>query len=115
VRSARSLVSLPEYSNQPDWVRGGDYLLYATAHWRPTVNGFGRTEPPGHDEVVATVRAFPDSIPEMRRLGIQYVVVHAARFPDGAAGLLAKAEGRADCRLARRLGSDYLFQIVSAR
>jgi hypothetical protein len=112
VRAARSLVSLPEYSDQPEWVRGGDYLLYSTVHWRPMVNGFGRTEPPGHDEVVAIVRAFPESVPRMRALGIQYVIVHASRFPDGAVGLLAAAESRRDCRIVRRMGSDYLFELL---
>ncbi|MGE0445282.1 MAG: hypothetical protein AB7P99_08630 [Vicinamibacterales bacterium] len=112
VRGARSLVSLPEYTDSVEWVRGANYLLYSTVHWRPIVNGFGRTMPPGHGGVVATVRAFPESIPRMRALGIQYVVVHADRFPDAAASLLAAAEGRADCRLVRRIDTDYLFELL---
>jgi hypothetical protein len=62
--------------------------------------------------VVATVRAFPESIPRMRALGIQYVVVHADRFPDSAASLLAAAANRTDCRLVRRIDTDYLFEIL---
>lgn len=112
VRAARSLVSLPEYTDSAEWVRGANYLLYSTVHWRPIVNGFGRTMPPGHNEVVATVRAFPESIPRMRALGIQYVVVHADRFPDAAASLLAAAANRTDCRLVRQLDTDYLFEIL---
>jgi hypothetical protein len=113
VQAARSLVSLPEYRGMPDWFRGGDYLYYSTAHWRPIVNGFGRTEPPGHGQIVETVRRFPSSIPAMRELGIEYVVVHADRFPDKAEALLAAALARSDCRLAARIGSDYLFEILS--
>jgi hypothetical protein len=111
VQAARSLVSLPEYRARPDWFLGGDYLYYSTAHWRPIVNGFGRTEPAGHEEIVETVRRFPSSIPAMRELGLQYVVVHADRFPDKAQALLDAALVRSDCRLAARIGSDYLFEI----
>jgi hypothetical protein len=109
--NARALVSLPDYWAQPDWFRGGDYLYYSTAHWRPIVNGFGRTAPAGYDRVLATVRAFPASVPQMRELGIQYVVVHAARYPDHAGDMLAAAAARPDCRLVQRSGDDYLFEI----
>jgi hypothetical protein len=115
VRAARSLVSLPEYRGRPDWFLGGDYLYYSTAHWRPIANGFGRTEPPGHGEIVETVRLFPSSIPAMRELGIQYVVVHADRFPDKGRAILDAALARRDCRLAARIGSDSLFEILKAQ
>jgi hypothetical protein len=111
LRSARALVSLPEYQDTTDWVLGGDYLYYSTAHWRPIVNGFGRTTPPGHDKVVSTVRGFPESIPAMRELGIQYVVLHADRYPDHAEAILRAAAGRPDCTLVSQIGTDYLFEI----
>ncbi len=114
VRTARSLVSLPDYQDMPDWFRGGDYLYYSTAHWRPIVNGFGRTAPADHDEVLRVVRAFPESIPEMRGLGIQYVVLHADRFADGAREIVKAAAGRSDCHLVRRIGADYLFELSSS-
>jgi hypothetical protein len=112
VRAARSLVSLPDYTGTTDWVLGGDYLYYSTAHWRPIVNGFGRTSPRGHDEVIATVRAFPSSAAAMRRLGIQHVIIHADRFSDGARDLLDAATKCRECRLVMQLGSDHLFEIV---
>jgi hypothetical protein len=112
LRSARSLVSLPEYRGMPDWFLGGDYLYYSTVHWRPIVNGFGRAEPPSHADVVETVREFPRSIPAMRDLGIQYVVVHAGRLPDRGRQLLDAAGQRGDCRLVAQIDSDYLFEIL---
>ena len=112
VRAARSLVSLPDYAGTADWVLGGDYLYYSTAHWRPIVNGFGRTSPRGHDEVIATVRAFPSSAAAMSRLGIQYVIIHTERIPDGARDVLEAAAKCRECRLVVQLGSDYLFEIV---
>lgn len=111
VQTARSLVSLPEYRGRPDWFLGGDYLYYSTAHWRPIVNGFGRTEPPGHEAVIDTVRMFPASAPAMRELGIQYVVVHADRFPDRGRAILDAAQECASCRLVAQIESDYLFEI----
>ena len=113
VQSARSLVSLPDYRGTERWFLGGDYLYYSTAHWRPIVNGFGRAEPAGHGQVIETVRAFPTSMPAMRALGIQYVVVHADRYDDGAEALLADVATCVECRLVTRIGSDYLYELMA--
>jgi hypothetical protein len=115
LRAARSLVSLPDYWGTTDWVLGGDYLYFSTAHWRPILNGFGRTAPRGYDDVLATVRAFPASAPAMRALGIQYVVLHAARYPDRGAGILHDARMAPGVRLAGQIDSDYLFELIDAR
>ncbi len=113
VREARSLVSLPEYSGTPDWVQGGDYLYYSMAHWRPIVNGFGRTEPAGYAELVAKVRDFPGNAEALRMLGLQYVVVHAERYPNHGREILAAARASAGCRLVRQVGDDYLFELIA--
>ena len=55
VRAARAIASLPEYRDRPDWFMGGDYLYYSTAHWRPIVNGFGRSEPPISPRSIAQI------------------------------------------------------------
>jgi hypothetical protein len=112
VRAARSLVSLPEYRETERWFLGGDYLYYSTVHWRPIVNGFGRAEPPAHAEVVKTVRAFPGTAQEMRKLGVQYVVLHADRYPDHGEAILAEARTHRACRLITQIGSDYLFELI---
>ena len=114
VRSAGSLVSLPEYRETPEWFRGADYLYYSTAHWRPIVNGFGRAEPPGHAETIKIVRGFPATASRLRDLGVEYVVVHAQRYPDGAQSLLAEARSNPGCQLVGRIGFDYLFKITAA-
>ncbi|MEQ1758717.1 MAG: hypothetical protein ABL986_10390 [Vicinamibacterales bacterium] len=113
VREAKSLVSLPEYSGTPDWVQGGDYLYYSMAHWRPIVNGFGRTEPAGYAELVAKVRDFPGNAQALRLLGLQYVVVHAERYPNHGREILAAARASAGCRLVRQVGDDYLFELIA--
>ncbi|MBM3778803.1 MAG: hypothetical protein FJW23_11295 [Acidimicrobiia bacterium] len=112
VQSARSVISLPEYRGTEAWFLGGDYLYYSTAHWRPIVNGFGRAEPPGHDEAVRLANAFPASTDQLRELGVQYVVVHAARFPDRGEKLLLTAQVTPRCRLVTYIGTDYLFELI---
>jgi hypothetical protein len=112
VRAARSLVSLPEYWGTNDWVRGGDYLYYSMWHWRPIVNGFGRTEPQGYASLIANVRDFPHHASELRGLGLQYVLVHASRYPNQARTLLDAAGACAGCRLVTRIDNDYLFELA---
>jgi hypothetical protein len=112
VQNARALVSLPDYRGTDEWFRGADYLYFSTSHWRPIVNGFGRTAPPGYEAILDIVRAFPGSVPAIGALGIQYVIVHGDRFDDGAKPMLAAAQNRSDSRLIAQIGNDYLFEIV---
>jgi hypothetical protein len=114
VRSARAIASLPEYRDRQDWFLGGDYLYYSTAHWRPIVNGFGRSEPPNQPDVVARVRAFASDPAAVAALGVQYVVVHTDRLPPEDRGIVDAASANPRVRLAARAGSDYLFEVGPA-
>jgi len=111
VMAARSLVSLPEYTDAPDWFNGADYLYFSMLHWRPIVNGFGRTQPESHPAFLQRVRRFPADLAALREAHVQYVLLHADRYPDGARSILAAAMTNVDCRLVRRIGSDYLFEV----
>lgn len=112
VRDARALVSLPEYRDQPDWFKGGDYLYYSTAHWRPIVNGFGRSEPPAQPEIIGTVRAFASNPAAVRALGVQYVVVHGDRLAREDRGIIDAAKANPLCRLVAQIDADYLFEVL---
>jgi hypothetical protein len=112
VRSARSLVSLPEYTDTPEWFRNADYLYFSTSHWRPIVNGFGRTQPADHARLLERVRGFPATADGLQAMGVQYVVVHADRLPNHGSELIAAAKANPRCRLVREIGSDYLFELV---
>ena len=85
IRSAQAIVSLPDYRGTPAWFKGADYLYFSTAHWRPIVNGFGRAEPADYSHVISHMNAFPgpNNANTMRRLGVEYVVLHAARLQGG--------------------------------
>jgi hypothetical protein len=113
VQSAHALVSLPDYRTDPHWFWEPDYLLYSTVHWRPIVNGYGRTEPPDHSHAISHMMAFPgpNNARSMRELGVQYVVLHASRYPDGAADILRVAQASPEYDLVLRSGSDYLFRV----
>jgi hypothetical protein len=112
VRSARSLVSVPEYEGSERWFLGANYLYYSTFHWRPIVNGFGRTAPDGHGAVVESLHAFPDKPAALRATGVQYLVMHADGFPNHGDAILAAARASHDYRLIRQVGTDYLFEVV---
>ena len=112
--NVRALVSLPCYRrSEAPWL-DADYMLYSTVHWRPIVNGYGRAQPPGLHWVVGAVEAFPgpNSATRMRVLGIDYVVLHAARYPDRAAEILAEARTSRDFQEVARIGDDYLFRLL---
>lgn len=111
-RSARALVSIPEYEGTDTWFLGGNYLYYSTFHWRPIVNGFGRTAPEGHSAIVQSLHDFPANPEPLRETGVQYVVMHADRFPNHGEAMLTAARASADYRLVRQVGPDYLFEVV---
>jgi hypothetical protein len=112
----RPLVALPDYRDSPQWFKGADYLFFSTLRWPPLVNGFGRTEPPGHRRVISHMMAFPgpNNARTMRRLGVAYVIVHGARYPDGARDLLRVALASPEYTMRARVGSDYLFEVRPA-
>jgi hypothetical protein len=113
LHSARALVSLPEYHGTAGWYFGADYLYYSTAHWRPIVNGFGRSEPPDHFRVVSHMRAFPgpNNARTMRRLGVEYVVLHGERYGAGVEEIVRTALESGEYELVERMASDYLFRV----
>jgi hypothetical protein len=114
LRNAHALVSLPTYHRSPYWFLELDYLYYSTGHWRPIVNGGGRASPPHYIELLDKMNEFPSppSAAAMREVGVDHVVVHAARYPPGSAEVVQAARNSPDFRLVARAGSDYLFTVV---
>jgi hypothetical protein len=108
------VVSLPGYREPQWWWLRADYQYYSTAHWFPIVNGYSRVDPPDHGWIIGHMSAFPgiNSAHTMRRLGVRYVVLHADRYPDGAAEILEVARASHDFTLRYRIGETYLFQVV---
>jgi len=113
LRTARAIVSLPDYRGSLHWFLGSDYLYYSTAHWRPIVNGYGRAEPPDFLHVISHMNAFPgpNNAKTMRQLGVEYVVLHASRYPDAAVEIIRVARESPEYELVEQIETDYLFRV----
>lgn len=117
LQQARALVSLPDYRGTPEWYYGSDYLFYSMTHWRPIVNGFGRTEPPEHFRVISHMQAFPgpNNARTMRRLGVDYVVLHGDRYGQDLEEVVRIAREMSEYTLVAQVGPDYLFRVNPER
>ncbi len=109
------VLSLPTYRFAPDNFHEADYLLFSTAHWNPIVNGFGRHEPPGHKDRMATLMRFPEleAVALLRTTGVRYVVLHPDRASE-LARAAAAAEQVPGVRLVAHDGADFLFEVEPA-
>jgi hypothetical protein len=47
----------------------------------------------------------------MRRLGIEYLILHGDRYGPGAAEVVREATQMPDYALVAQVGSDYLFRV----
>jgi hypothetical protein len=110
---ARAVVSLPIASDPSLWWLNADYQLYSTAHWRPIVNGYSRAQPPDYRWIAGHMMAFPgpNSAKTMRRFGVDYVVLHADRYPDGGAVVIEEARASTDFRHVAQDGAVHLFEV----
>lgn len=114
------VLSLPSYRGTAEAFRETDYLLFSTSHWRPIVNGFGRQEPPDHARRISILSTFPSraAVESMRRLGVRYVVVHAAcdtafasRVQEAGATPPRNTSGEAAVRLVHSADGVSLFEV----
>ena len=107
------VVSLPAFTSPPvDWFEA-EYLLLATEHWFPMVNGYSRFVPDGHRERMQRISAFPGraSVDELRRLGVPYVITHADRYGVNLRAMIAEARRAPDVELLATTGQDYLWRV----
>jgi hypothetical protein len=74
------LLELPLKS--PDIYLEPIYMYFSTFHWHTLVNGYSGFSPPSYSSLLAVMATFPDeqSIAELRRRNVAYVVAHGALF-----------------------------------
>jgi hypothetical protein len=110
-----AVVSLPDYADSPKWFQEADYQYYSTAHWHPIANGYSRSAPPGFRELMNQLSTFPSgaAAAAMRRVGIQYVVLHGRQVENGVA-LVSRSMTGGEFRLITQRGDDYLFEVSAA-
>ena len=71
------VIEMPFYSGRSIF-GNSRYLVAATRHRKPLVNGYSGFEPRGYNDLGSTLRGFPSdkAIGIMRDLGVTHVVVH---------------------------------------
>lgn len=82
--------------------RNGPYLVNATRHWKPLVNGYSGFQPRTFEVRGERLQRFPDAdaVSELRRVGVTHVTVHVAAFESRfGAESLRVVEGLADLDL----------------
>jgi hypothetical protein len=54
------------------------YMYFSTGHWQPLVNGYSGFHPSSYLRLLDTLTPFPnpDGIAALRKLGVDYVILH---------------------------------------
>lgn len=107
------VLSLPAFTTTPtDWFEA-QYMLFATQHWYPIVNGYSRYVPAGHIERMQVMAGFPGpaALAELRRLQVRYVVTHTERFGVNLRPMIAEARNSSDLELLASTGTEYLWRV----
>ena len=112
-----AVIELPFYGRGGFFGNAG-YMINATRHRRPLVNGYSGFAPPGFEATAQMMRAFPreDALQLLETLGVTHVVVHRATAPmqrrralidaSPRLQLAAEQDGIAVYRIAGTKGSD---------
>jgi hypothetical protein len=76
-----AVLELPIYG-RPGVSRNAHYMVNATSHWKPLVNGYSGFVPPGYGVTARTLNGFPDpeSFSWLRSKGVTTVVLHRSDF-----------------------------------
>ena len=79
----------------------GEYVLNATAHWKPVMNGYSGATPMSYRRRAESFWYFPRdwAIAAMKREGATHVMVHLERFGPEAPDVVASLAGRLDLQL----------------
>jgi len=71
------------------WFLNAPYMVNATKHWRPILNGYSGFRPPSYERSYEAMRTFPsdESLVALSKLGVTHIVVHQQAMnhgePDG--------------------------------
>ena len=87
------------------------FMLNATEHWQPIVNGYSGLQPPSYYRNAEALQQFPDerSIAQLRMLGVTDVFVHEDQMSDEA---LAALQGRTMFVPEDRFGAIVRYRLV---
>jgi hypothetical protein len=94
------LIELPLIA--PDVAREPTYMYFSTFHWHRLVNGYSGFSPRWYPDLLNLMADFPDDLTmeDLRRRGVDYVVVHGVFFePKDYRLLVARMDARQDLHL----------------
>ena len=94
------LVEFPFYP--PDGIfQNGEFVLNATAHWRPVANGYSGFTPMSYRERSKTLWFFPEqeAIDTLLTLGATHAMVHLEKFLDQAPSVIRALDKQPRLRL----------------
>jgi hypothetical protein len=101
--SARVIFEMPFVD--PDMTLEPVYMYLSTFHWRRLVNGYSGFSPKSRQQLVTTMKTFPDDagMTELRRRDVDAIVVHGAfhRSPEAYQKLVEALDARRDVALVR--------------
>jgi hypothetical protein len=94
------LVELPFYPADAVF-ENGEYVLNATAHWRPVMNGYSGVTPMSYREHAQSLWYFPEprAFAGLAATAATHVMVHLERFGADAEEVARTLDGRSDLRL----------------
>jgi hypothetical protein len=77
-----AVVEFPFYQGPEERHRQTEYMLLSTFHWQPLVNGYSDHFPARYLQAKPALVSFPspESLEEIRTLGVRWVVVHFNRY-----------------------------------
>jgi hypothetical protein len=108
------LVEFPFYP--PDAMfQNGEYVLNATAHWRPIANGYSGFTPMSYRERSKTLWFFPDqeAVDTLLILGATHAMVHLEKFLDQAPSVILALDRQPRLRLVAADGQGHrLYRVV---
>jgi hypothetical protein len=86
----------------PAIARASVYMYFSVFHWHRLVNGYSGFVPQWYDELLSHMAKFPDddTIADLRRRGVDYVIVHGAFYPpEDYRDLVARLDERQELHL----------------
>jgi hypothetical protein len=108
----------PTMGHMGDQARDARYLYWSSKHRQPLVNGYSGFFPPGYRELAEIAGRLPEAgelLPELRRRGTRFLVLHLKEYPQSSRhGLLKGLRRNQQLREVYTSEWDYAFELLPA-
>ena len=106
-----AVAEMPMFSPR-DIFGNARYMVNATSHHRPLINGYSGFMPPSYGPNYEELRSFPDlqALQRLHALGVTHVVVHGDWYPPERVAEIERSPGLG---IVARSGSIAIFRVLS--